>query len=294
MTGLASPFANRRGIPFYMASLLLLITFALLVFSVAMKSPTMDEQNHVARGLAYLRTGDLRLSQEHPPGVNAWEAWPLLLDPQIRLPLDSPSWANAEWYGFADQLLWRVNDRPQEMVFASRVPVMWLTLLLAALVCRWARELGGGGAGLIALALFSFDPNILAHGRLATTDLGVTCLAFAAMFVLWRAMRSAGRLTSPVSDWGQWALSGIVLGMAQAAKFSALALGPVIAVIAVRSRILGWHTSHSPAHGGGNPFLLDGPVRARGLVVLLSCLFCDQDTVADADLADGGHRHVGE
>jgi hypothetical protein len=233
MTGLASPSANRKSIPFYLAFLLLLITFALLVFSVAMKSPTMDEQNHVARGLAYLRTGDLRLSQEHPPGVNAWEAWPLLLDPQIRLPLDSPSWANAEWYGFADQLLWRVNDRPQEMVFASRVPVMWLTLLLAALVCRWARELGGGGAGLIALALFSFDPNILAHGRLATTDLGVTCLAFAAMFVLWRAMRSAGRLASPVSDWGRWALSGIVLGIAQAAKFSALALGPVIAVIAV-------------------------------------------------------------
>jgi len=82
----------------------------------------------VARGLAYLRTGDLRLSKEHPPGVNAWEAWPLLLDPNVRLPLDSPSWANAEWYGFADELLWRANDRPQAMIFATRVPVMWLTI----------------------------------------------------------------------------------------------------------------------------------------------------------------------
>ena len=76
---------------------LLLLLFGLLVFSVQDKSPTMDEQNHLARGLAYLKTGDLRLSQEHPPGVNAWSAWPLLLDPEIGLPLESASWANAEW-----------------------------------------------------------------------------------------------------------------------------------------------------------------------------------------------------
>ena len=81
-----------------------LLLFGLLVCSVKLKSPTADEQNHVARGLAYLATGDLRLSQEHPPGVNAWSAWPLLLDPRIHLPLESPSWADAEWYGFADEL----------------------------------------------------------------------------------------------------------------------------------------------------------------------------------------------
>jgi hypothetical protein len=217
----------------------LLILFSLLVFSVGIKSPTMDEQNHLARGLAYLRTGDLRLSQEHPPGVNAWEAWPLLLDSRVRLPLDSPSWADAEWYGFADQLLWQANDHPQAMIWATRVPVMWLSCLLAALAYRWARELGGGWAGLLALSLAVFDPNLLAHGRLTTTDMGVTVLSLAAMRGLWRAVRQ-GR-------WRDWALAGVLFGVVQLAKFSALALGPVVLLVAAAGWWRAWRQAGAPA-----------------------------------------------
>ncbi len=211
---------------------LLLTLFGLLVFSVGMKSPTSDEQNHVARGLAYLRTGDLRLSQEHPPGVNAWEAWPLLLDPSLRLPLDSPSWANAEWYGFADELLWHRNDHPQATIYATRVPVMWLSLLLAALVYRWARVLGGEWAGLSAMALVVLDPNLLAHGRLTTTDMGVTCLSFAAMWTLWRALKDP--------SWGRWVWAGVSFGLAQLTKFSALALGPVTVLVVALAATQQW------------------------------------------------------
>jgi hypothetical protein len=203
--------------------ILLLVLFAQLVLSVALKSPTLDEQNHMARGLAYLKTGDLRLSREHPPGVNAWEAWPLLLDPRVRLPLDSPSWAQAEWYGLADQLLWQVNSHPQAMVWATRVPVMWLTVLLVALVWRWTRDLAGGWPALIAVAMLVFDPNILAHGRLTTTDMGLACTTVAAMLALWRALEK--------SSWGRWVLAGAALGAAQLAKFSALVLIPCTCLI---------------------------------------------------------------
>jgi hypothetical protein len=51
--------------------MLLLIFFSLAMDSARGDSPTMDEQNHIARGLAYLRTGDPRLSTEHPPLVNS-------------------------------------------------------------------------------------------------------------------------------------------------------------------------------------------------------------------------------
>ncbi len=212
---------------------LLLLFFGLLMLGVTMQSPTLDEQNHIARGLAYLRTGDLRLSQEHPPGVNVWEAWPLLLDPAIRLPLDSPSWANAEWYGFADQMLWRVNDRPQATVLAARVPVMWIALLLAAFAYRWARDLGGRWAGLVALAMLVLDPNILAHGRLATTDMGVTCAALVAMFALQRALQDP--------RWARWLVAGIAFGAAQMCKFSALVLAPLVLLMPLIA-ILAWAT----------------------------------------------------
>ncbi|MBN1933571.1 MAG: glycosyltransferase family 39 protein [Anaerolineae bacterium] len=232
-------------LPNWLSVVLLLFLFALLVFSIQDKSPTLDEQNHIARGLAYLKTGDLRLSQEHPPLINVWEAWPLLLDPGIKLPLDSPSWANAEWYGFADQLLWRTNDGAtrDQMVFAARVPVMWLTLLLAALVYRWGKALGSAWAGLLTMVVLVFDPNILAHGRLVTTDTGITCLSVAAMYALWAALRYVENAT-----YIRWAVAGAVLGLALVSKFSALVLGPVT-LIAVFLAYLGQKSGFSKKSG---------------------------------------------
>jgi len=57
--------------------MLLLLAFGLLMYNAQAQSPTMDEQNHMARGYALLRTGDPRLSLEHPPLINLLEAVPL-------------------------------------------------------------------------------------------------------------------------------------------------------------------------------------------------------------------------
>jgi hypothetical protein len=86
--------------------------FYLALDSMIGDSPTMDEQNHIARGLAYLRTGDPRLSVEHPPLVNTLSALPLLTMPEIELPLDHQSWERQPpdvfWYLFAEELLYAV------------------------------------------------------------------------------------------------------------------------------------------------------------------------------------------
>lgn len=180
---------SRKAAANVIAVALLLLIFVQTLGSARLKSPTMDEQNHIARGLAYLRTGSLRLSVEHPPLVNALCALPLLLCPQIKLPLDHPSWQSGAWYAFADEFLWRANAADVDcIVFLTRLPVIGLALLLGALVYRWARELGGARAGLVALFLLACDPNILAHARLVTTDLGVTVFSFLAVYALWRVL----------------------------------------------------------------------------------------------------------
>ena len=210
------------------ATALLLLMFAQVLGSARLNSPTMDEQNHIARGLAYLRTGDLRLSVEHPPLVNALCALPLLLCPQIKLPLDHPSWQNGAWYVFADEFLWRANTANVDLiVFLARLPVMGLSLLLGAVAYRWAKELAGVWAGLVALFLVACDPNILAHARLVTTDLGVTVFSFLAIYTFWQAWREPGfqpglRLMP----------TGIALGLALTAKFSALLLCPLLCFLA--------------------------------------------------------------
>ncbi len=49
--------------------------------------------------------------------------------------------------------------------------------LLGGYCCfRWAGEMYGRRAGLLALAMWPFSPNILAHGSLATADVGATAM----------------------------------------------------------------------------------------------------------------------
>ena len=198
---------------------LLITFFGLALTSAIQKSPTMDEQNHIARGAAYLGTGDPRLSIEHPPLVNVMSALPVhwLLHPN--LPLD-PWWEAAEWYHFADNFLWHANTDPDRIIFLARLPIIAIGLMLVALVFRWGNSVHGGPGGLLAAAFCALDPNILAHTRLTTTDMGGAFFAFLASYSLWRALRQ------PTWRRGLWA--SIAFGLALAAKLTALAFGPIL------------------------------------------------------------------
>lgn len=215
---------------------LVVVTAVLLFFWLAMSSmvqdsPTMDEQNHLARGLAFLRTGDPRLSLEHPTLVNSLSALPLLTVPDIQLPLDHPSWQKQPpdiyWYVFADQLLWHVNDDVTRMIFLARFPVVLMTLGLALVGYHFARALWGRPSALIAFLLLLFDPNLLANGRYITTDLGGTLFLFLAVFLLWRMWSAA------VWNWRRWVWAGLGLGLAFSSKLSTLGFVPVFFVLAL-------------------------------------------------------------
>jgi hypothetical protein len=209
------------------------LAFALMLTSAVKKSPTMDEGNHIARGAAFLGTGDPRLSLEHPTLVNALSALPahLLLD--LRLPLDvGPWWEAGEWYHFADNFLWHVNANAEQIVFLARLPIMGLGLLLMALVFRWASELGGRRAGLLALALVALDPNLLAHARLSTTDLGGTFFVLLAAYAVWRYAQGAPLRTPRL------VAAGVALGLAFCAKMSAALFGPLLALSLVTDALL--------------------------------------------------------
>ncbi len=209
---------------------LLVLTFALALTSAVQKSPTADEQNHIARGAAYLGTGDPRLSVEHPPLVNVLSALPahLLLD--LHLPLDE-WWEVGEWYHFADNFLWRVNTNPDRIVFLARLPIIGLGLVLVTLVFRWAGCRWGPWGGLLAAACCALDPNILAHTRFATTDVGGTCFVFLAAYALWRAMRRP--------SWPRALGSGLAFGLALSAKLSNLLFGPIFALVVLADALAG-------------------------------------------------------
>lgn len=213
----------------FVAVALLLLSFFLAIDSLIDDSPTIDEQNHIARGLAYLRTGDPRLSLEHPPLVNVLSALPLLTMPQLRLPTDHPSWERPEgWYEFADLFLWQYNANDVErIVFLARLPVLVLLLALALTGFAFARLLWGRLAALVALALFLFEPNLLAHGRYVTTDMGGILFTFLTTFLLWLLWQDARPW-----PWKKVLAVGLAMGMAFGSKLSALGFLPVWLLLA--------------------------------------------------------------
>ena len=214
----------------------ILLFFFLALHSATGDSPTMDEQNHLARGLAFLETGDPRLSVEHPPLINTLSALPVWAFIDVRLPTDHPSWNQPDgWYAFAELMLWEYDHDVERMIFLARLPIIFLTIGLALTGYHGARQMWPAGhsgkrsgvASFLAFAFLLFDPNILAHGRYTTTDLGGTVLIFLATLLLWHMWQAPAR-----AGW-HLATAALGLGLAFGSKLSTLAFAPIFALLAV-------------------------------------------------------------
>jgi hypothetical protein len=167
---------------------LLLVLFALLALGARRLSLTIDEPMHLTAGYALLARGQDALwlvpARGHPLLVNAWEALPIYVG-QPDLPLERmQGWQEYHIDLVLDFVARLVPLEAAEM--AGRVPEMLLAVLLAAVVFRWAIDLSAAGGALLALGFLVFDPTLLAHGRLATNDVGVVALGTLALYVGWR------------------------------------------------------------------------------------------------------------
>ncbi len=214
----------------YGVILLLLLFLAQAAFGARQTSLTIDEGLHITSGYSILRTGDYRLIEEHPPLIKVWAALPLL--PLHTLPdiTTLKPWQEAAYptteslplLQSTQQLLYPL--RPFDgWLYPARIMVGLLGVLLGALIWRWTVDLGGKGTGLLALLLFAFDPNMVAHAAVAGTDVGAALFITLALFTLNRFLR---RPTHP-----RLLLAGMALGLAQGAKLSALLLLPVSILI---------------------------------------------------------------
>lgn len=116
------------------------------------------------------------------------------------------------------------NDA-DHLLFQGRMAVMVLGLLLCVLVYAWSRQLFGPAGAMLSLALICFDPTILAHSGLVTTDVGLSLFMFGAMFFLWRTFQ---KLTTVNAT-----LFVLFFALAQVTKFSAILLVPMFLLVAL-------------------------------------------------------------
>jgi len=237
----------RAGLPL----LLILAYFALGMAQVTHASITFDEGPHLAVGYTTLRTGDLRLQPVHihPPLANVLAAAPLFLQSDLPDPRAVDGWEIASLSAITDAVVWQYPE-PARIAVAGRLPILWLGVLLGALIYRWAKDLGGWLAGLVALMLYAFDPNCVAHGSLITTDMAAVFFVVATLYVA--SQRSSVNSQRAVGI-GRFVMLGLLLGLSQLAKVSALMLVPVVGVLLVIQAVLGrdQRVSESANDGSG-------------------------------------------
>ncbi|MGD2049702.1 MAG: glycosyltransferase family 39 protein, partial [Chloroflexota bacterium] len=206
--------------------------------TAATKSVTYDEIKHVFMGVLYWEGDNLYSVVQNPPLVNAIIGVPVSLgfDPQFPIPIQFDS----NWLKVSQAFMWELNENGLEMLWAGRLGIMLVSVLLGALVYRWAGQLfSSTRAGLLALILYTFDPNILAHSFLSTTDIGLAFFLTWAAYLVWRHWRDSGQATLLI-----YLVAGLAIGTALAAKFSGLIILPALLLIA------GYRWITSRAHAG--------------------------------------------
>lgn len=194
----------------------LLLCFGLLVNGATSLSLTYDEPSHLAAGHAWLARGEAgrwTIAQRgHPLLADAWAALPLTLT-RANLDLEQlPGWATDRSV-YARAFVEKVAP-PAVIEAAGRIPTALLTILLGAVVARWASDVAGQAGGRIALAVMALDPTLLAHGRLATNDAAVTALGTLGLYLIWRQTRRANTRLAIAG--------GFVLGLTCLAKASGI------------------------------------------------------------------------
>jgi 4-amino-4-deoxy-L-arabinose transferase-like glycosyltransferase len=208
---------DRAGVVFLLA-----ILVTQLALSIRQESITWDEDDHIYSGYMSLKTGDFGLNPEHPPLVKMLAALPLLgMDLKVP-PLQGREFKHEAFLNGKEFVFGNDADK---LLFRARMAASLLTVLLAVLVFCAAREMFGLAAGFFALGLFVFDPNFLAHGAFVTTDVGVSCFLFSAIYAFYRYVKqpSAGRL----------ALVGVATGLAFATKHTGFLAAPTLVALAL-------------------------------------------------------------
>ncbi|MET9906864.1 phospholipid carrier-dependent glycosyltransferase [Streptomyces sp. NPDC006476] len=191
---------------------------AAMVTAAVQQTPTIDEPIYVATAADYLHEHRVRLNPEHPPlGKLVIAAGVAIADPH----LDTSY--KGDQSRFAQHLLYASGNDPWRLMFWARLPVIVLTLLFGLVVFAFARELAGAAAGLAALAVYAFSPDLIAHGSLATLDVPAAGFVLTSAWLLWRA-RGRPRLYVP--------LAGLALGAGLATKMSVLPVVPVLVALA--------------------------------------------------------------
>jgi hypothetical protein len=205
--------------PVVVCALLALVAVLRIIFSYPLTSLTFDEPCHVAAAIELLDRHTYKLDPVHPPLARVAIGLPLYLAGERYPKLSLPD-QEITYHDVGNAVLSDSGHYARNLALA-RVGVLPFFLLATAIVFLWARREYGNLAAVMAAALFTTLPNVLAFSSIAYTDIvaAATQVGLFFAFVQW--------LDKPTKRSVLW--FGLAAGLALASKATTVIFFPAAA-----------------------------------------------------------------
>jgi 4-amino-4-deoxy-L-arabinose transferase-like glycosyltransferase len=212
----------------YPAAVVLLACYwAMSATGALQKSATSDELVHLTAGYTYWKYNDYRFDPENGNLPQRWMAIPLLIGDYIVPDMDRPDWDHFDQWTVSYRFFFRSGYDPEAMLWSARAMMGVIGAGLGLLIYFWARRLFSPIGAIVSLLVFVFDPTMLAHGGLATSDIAAALFFALSTGCLWVTLHKLSRATLLCSC---LAMAGLFL-----AKMSGVMIMPIgLILIAIR------------------------------------------------------------
>lgn len=220
-------FLKKRKIELLVA-LFLISMFVLAITSLKNETITNDEVVHLPAGYSYITKFDYRMNPEHPPLLKAFSALPLLFV-KINFPY-TEAWESSDQWTWGHQFLFESGNNADLLIFLGKIPPILLLMLLGWYLFLWAKTLYNEKIAVFVLALYSFCPLFLAHGRLVTTDVAIATFGFITLYYFWLFLKNESKEIKNNKLFWKFALA---FSLTFLVKFSAPAVIIMLLVVSV-------------------------------------------------------------
>ncbi len=185
----------------------------MVVWLAVKQSPNVDEPAHLAAGMAMWQYGSFENYCVNPPLMRAVATLPILLMPHEKLwadfdgaPQPRPEFVLGAQFVESHPENWR------HFLIAARCALLPFSILGGLFCFFWAHEMFGRVAGLTALSLWCFSPNILTWSSLICTDTIAASMGIGAAYFFWRWLQCP--------NWNRATVVGVFLGLALLSKMT--------------------------------------------------------------------------
>ena len=194
-------------------SLLLGVALLRITSTYHVFNATIDEASHIAGGIEWWDKGTYTLETKHTPLARLSVA----LGPYL---------AGVRWMGFKN---WRdtfpilsSTGSYWHNLTLGRIGVLPYFIIATVVVFFWTKRMFGAIAGVLAAAVFTQLPTILAHSSVATTDVALTAMFCCSIFFFTRWIGEPNLRTG--------AQFGVLTGLALGTKLSTVVFLPACAL----------------------------------------------------------------